>query len=192
MDSFKLLIEKFDETLRKYNLPNYKKLSLPLNENEIDTKLKELKITDEDFKTLYLWKNGYDSFQNSEEPCQIFDRDTFLSLNAVIHAANTNKKLNLWEEYLIPIITDTTGQYILFNNKKKDYGKLYFYSSSILIAVDTISYYDSLSKFIETTIKAYELGVLKYEEYENWLDIDIDKYYPLAKKNNKDSKFWYT
>jgi len=91
MSSFKLLIEKFDAILKQYNLPNYKKLYPSLDESEINGKLKKLNVMDEDFKTLYLWKNGYDAFLNFGELCQIFDRDTFLPLDTVIGIVSTNK-----------------------------------------------------------------------------------------------------
>ena len=92
---------------------------------------------------------------------------------------------------LIPLITDSTGEYILFNNEQgNDYGKLYFYSASILVAIETISCYDSIKSMIETTIEAYEQEKLKYDNGEDWLDIDVKGYWKIAAKYNHHSKFW--
>src|SRR5438876_662246 len=124
MNSFKLLLEKFDMTLRKYNLSNYEKLYAPLQDKEIDIRLNELYIKNEDFKTLFAWKNGYDPDHNVNILCQVFELGTLLSLDAIISTVSANKNNSRWDnQLLIPLITDSTGEYILFNNEQgNDYG----------------------------------------------------------------------
>ena len=192
MNSFKLLLEKFDVTLRKYNLPNYEKLYPPLSDKEIDTRLNELGINDKNFKSLFTWKNGYDPDQNVNVLCQVFEFGALLSLDAIKDTVNANKNDARWDnQLLIPLVTDSTGQYILFNNEPgNDYGKLYLYSASLLVAIETIGYYDSISAMIETTIEAYEQGIQKYDEVEDWLDTDIKGYRKIATKYNVHSKYW--
>lgn len=193
MESFDLILNKLDSTLQRYNLVNYEKLESSLPTNETEFYLNKLNITDSDFRSLYYWKNGYNVNKNVNNICSVLEYGTFMSLESVYNTFLKNKTgSGRWDSpSLIPFITDSTGQYILFNNRNgANYGKLYLYSASILVAIDTISYYDSISSLLQTTIEAYEKGILKYIETEDWLDIDVRKFRDIAVKYNFNSKFW--
>jgi hypothetical protein len=192
MSELQELIIQFDSTLKKYNFINYKKLYDPLSSELLSIELNKLNIDDLNFKIMYQWKNGYDPDSNFGESCDIFDFGTLLSLEAINSCtANNNSITRLWDNYFIPLITDTTGQYILFNNRKqnRDYGKLFLYSVSIL-GINPISYFDSIFTMINTTIKAYEANILSYDPDENWLNMNVDDFKIIAKKHNPRSDYW--
>ena len=189
MNSFKLLLEKFDVTLRKYNLDNYKKLQPPLPENEIDNYLNELGVKNENFKLLFRWTNGFDCSQGEKTRSKIFDRGALLSLEYITEL--TNDDIDIWKKTFVPLVSTGDGDYLLFNNKKgKDYGKLHLYSVAALFIDNPVSFYDSIYAMIETTIKAYEKKILVYDANENWLDENFEEFHKLGKKYNKLSDFW--
>ncbi len=185
------MLQKLDNVLVKYNLPNYKKLYDPLATSEIDVYMQELGIINEDLRKLFTWKNGYDPNQNVNILCQIFEIGTLLTLGFIQKKININQtSIHLWNNAFVPIITDSTGQFILFNNQKgEDYGKLFLYSASLLF-VKPVSCYDSILAMIKTTIEAYEQGALFYDVKEDWVNSDMRKYYQIASKNNRGSKLW--
>ena len=189
MNSFKLLLEKFDVTLRKYNLDNYKKLQPPLPENEIDNYLNELGVKDENFKLLFCWKNGFDFRTEGKTRTQMFNFGTLLTLQYILEYKNDDP--DFWEKTYIPLISTNDGDCLLFNNKKgKDYGKIHLYSPALLFIDNPISCYDSIYTMIETTIKAYEKKILVYDPDDNWLEENVKEFHILAKKYNQLSDYW--
>ncbi|OQP54575.1 hypothetical protein A4H97_21640 [Niastella yeongjuensis] len=192
MATFNALLESFDTSLRKFNLTNYERLYAPLSDGEINDYLEQLNINDEDFKLLYKWKNGYDPDQNPQVLCQLFDFGTLVSLNYIVEALEANETIGSWEDNFIPLITDSTGQYLLFNNDRnsKDYGKLHLYSASLLFVEEPVSYHDSIASFIDTTIEAYETGALRYDAHEDWLNKDVDEFRRIGKRINVNSEYW--
>jgi hypothetical protein len=192
MTSFELLLNEFDLALRKYNPVNYARLYPPLAELELEASLKNLKINNEDFGTLYKWKNGFDFNLNIFISCQIFDRGTLLSMSLVRQEVLLNQEEDTWKKTFIPFIANATGEYLLFNNEMgKDYEKIFFYSPSISsAALKPVSCYDSLALLIETTINAYKNNIFEYEEKRDRLKRDVYKYFELAKAKNSKSDFW--
>jgi hypothetical protein len=191
MENIKPLLEEFDNILRINNFRNFERLYPPLPEEKIINYVKQLEINDKDFEDLYRWKNGFDPNRNIDEICQIFDFDTLLSIEWILDKVEINKGDPIWNNFFIPLITDTTGQFLLFNNKSNgDYGKIHLYSPSLFFIDEPISYYDSISAMIETTIQAYKHGALKYDSIEDWLEEDVPKFREIAKKINKNSKYW--
>lgn len=189
MNSFKSLLAKFDSTLQKYNPVNYKKLQDPLTEKEIDQYLKRLGVDDQNFKLLYSWKNGVDNEDGVQEEDQIFNFGSLVSLQYLFK----NPELNQWEKKFISIVSDGSGQAILFNNEKgQDYGKLYMYSVPLLFIRKPISFYDSIESMIETTIQAYEQKVFVYDKQEDFLDINFEKFFEIATEMNPNSEYWKT
>ena len=187
MNSFKLLLEKLDATLRRYNFDNYKKLQPPLPESEINSYLKSLGIKDENFKLLFSWKNGFDFRTEGKTRTQMFDRGALLTLEYILECKNDDKED--WEKTYIPLISTNDGDCLLFNNKKgKDYGKLHLYSVSALFIDNPASFYDSI--YTMMAIKAYERKILVYSSNDNWLYEDFEEFHRLAKKYNKLSDFW--
>ena len=74
---------------------------------------------------MFQWKNGFDPDRDKNKRCRIFEFDCLLSLNSIVETLKNYGDLSLWEKEFIPLLTDTTGQYILFNNEKgDDYGRL--------------------------------------------------------------------
>ena len=184
------LLILFDNTLRESNLKNYQLLYSPLNEEQIDFYFNKLGIEDNDLKALYMWKNGFNPDDNIGVFCQIFEYYSFLSLESALEFMYASRKQKIWADNFIPLVTDTTGQYLLFNNEKNDnYGKLYLYSVSSLI-IEPISYYDSIHTMLETTIEAYLQGAMIYDVNEDWLEIDFKKLRKIAEKLNIDSEYW--
>jgi hypothetical protein len=189
----KLLLEKFDLVLQKFNLPNYQRLYTPLPGEIIELKLRELNINGEDFKTFFKWKNGFDPDYDVNVRCQIFNSGAMLSLDTIIEKINIDRaSICRWNNSFIPIIFDSSDEYILYSTEQgKNLAQLYLHSSSLMAAIDPVSCYDSIQSMIETTIEAYENGILQYDQGEDWLNMDVDRYYEIAKKNNPESKFWF-
>jgi hypothetical protein len=185
------LISSLDNILKEKNLRNYEKLLPPLQDREVNELLTELNVKDDDFRTLYQWKNGFDPDGKVIGACQIFKLDIMLPLNWVLKKVLINKTDPIWDDSFIPFITDSTGQFFLFNNSPgNNYGKIHLYSVSLFFIEEPISYYDSIGSMIETTIEAYSTGALKYDPDEDWLDEDIEKFYKIAKTINKNSDRW--
>lgn len=192
MKPLELLLNEFDEILRKYNPVNYERLYPPLVESELDTLLKKLKIKNEDFTTLYKWKNGFNFTIDSYICFDIFFNGTLLSLDLVQEDILFNQKHGTWRNSLIPLIGNDEREWLLFDNRKgKDYEKIFFYSPSIpSAAIRPIKCYDSLCSLVKTTIEAYRKGILIYDKHEDWLKRDVFKYYELARDLNPNSEYW--
>jgi hypothetical protein len=191
MKTIETLLEEFDAVLRKYNLPNYSKLYPPLPEDEIIDCLNQLKLKDNDFRSLYRWKNGFDPDGKVIGACQIFIYHAPLSLDSIIRKVNSAKKTSIWKDAFIPLIADTTGDYLLFNNQEgNDYGKIHLYSVSLFFIDEPISYYDSLGAMIETTIQSYINSAFKYNAAKQRLEVDAHKHHEIAKEINVNSKIW--
>ena len=192
MEKIVNIIEKFDFILQKNNMPNYKKLNPPLIKNQVSQILENLKITDNNFIALYLWKNGSDLNKSLGNLCWIVKFGTIMPLEEVYETYVSNNTIDgRWDSpWLIPFITDTTGQYLLFNNEKgPNFGKIYLYSASLLDAIDTIIYYDSLKNLFQTTIEAYIMGSISYEPNGN-LQINSTEYKKIATSLNPLSDYW--
>jgi hypothetical protein len=96
-----------------------------------------------------------------------------------------------WEKKFISIVINGSGDAILFNNEKgKDNGKLHLYSVPLFFTDEPISIYDSIESMVKTTIQAYEQKVFVYDEKEEFLDIDFDKFNKLAIEMNPNSEYW--
>jgi len=185
------LISNLDSVLKEKNLSNYEKLSPPLQESEINDLLNRLNVNSNDFKMLYEWKNGFDPDEKVIGACQIFNLDTMLPLNWILKKVRINETNPIWDDSFIPLITDSTGQFLLFNNRVgNNYGKIHLYSVSLFFIEEPISYYDSIASMIETTIEAYNAGALKYDSDEEWLDEDTMKFNQIARKINDNSNYW--
>lgn len=192
MKKTEALIIKLDQTLQKYNKPNYNLLLPPLDESELNKYFNNLEVTNEDFISLYKWKNGFNPDQYEENKiCQIMNFDVFITLEEIIYTVEAEKINNRWPPFFIPLITDFTGQYILFNNNMDNecYGRLYIYSASLL-CVDPKPYYDSVPRMIETIIAAYEKEIFVFNTETNELDIDFDKHAVLCKEMNGHNEFY--
>ena len=191
MSNLNNLLNEFDIVLRKHNYNNYKKLLSPLEEQDISIYLDKLDINDAQFNELFQWKNGFDIHNSINLRCQIFEYDFLLSIQSIIETTTSYRLMSVWENKFIPLLTDTTGQFILFNNEKGiNYGKLYLYSVGLTFIEEPVSQYDSIYSLIETTIHAYEYGVFQYNDKQDWLDIDIKKFNELGKKFNNKSDYW--
>lgn len=190
MKTFLELIEELDKILKISNAFNYQKLYPGVAVVEIDYYFHKLGIEDEYLRSLYSWKGGYNPDKVPGDLCQIMEFDVFLSMEAITGHIEANKTHESWEDKFIPLVTDTTGQFILFNTEESDdYGKLYLYSTSLLIQ-KPISYYDSIYKMIETVIEEYKQGALVYDRQQDWLNCDIKKIRNIAGKINIKSDYW--
>jgi hypothetical protein len=191
MDNFESLLDQLDITLRKHNSNNYEKLYPPLPKQESSQILNDFGINDENIKSFFSWKNGFDPDREANQECMIFYFGSFqLSLEAIAEHIKANKEQDIWPESFIPLIMDNTGQFILYNNKPgKSFGRLCLYSASLLIIEPEIIF-DSVASMIRTTIESYEQRAQFYDPIEDWLDINFSKYRKIAKKINSESEFW--
>jgi hypothetical protein len=183
------LILNLDTVLRAKNLNNYSKLYSPLAQEEIHRLVEALNINSNELEMLYTWKNGFGDFQTQD--CQIFDFGVQLPLYHILGLYNSNNgEVGRWENEYIPIGTDGSGHYLLFNNRKGiDNGKLYLYSPSLL-HVEPISYYDNVRTMLETILMAYDLNIFSYVEADDWLEKDYNRFYELGKRLNPLSDYW--
>ena len=191
MKDIESLLQRLDKTLREYNPTFYGLLYPPLSGDEVVSKLAELGCDDGDLKAWFGWRNGIDPDADPDVECMIFYFGAMpMSLDAVIGTVRARERTRVWEEHFIPLATDGTGLYLLFNNKAgANYGKIYLYSVSLLF-IEPVSYYDSLAAFIETTILDYEQEALVYDAHENWLDEDSRKHEEIAAGVNVGSDHW--
>ena len=190
---FIVILNEFDEVLRTFNESNYQRLLPPLIPKEIESFLDLLGVSDKDFNSLYLWKNGIDITEDDS----MLNKATFLefgkiiSLKDVVDFVNINKNEISWPNTFVPIVTNSDGEFILFNNEKgQKYGKLYLYSAALLFVDEPVEYYDSLSSMLITTCEAYKSGALKYDKNENWLNVDSKEYRKIASRINIASEYW--
>jgi hypothetical protein len=193
MSSFHKVLEKFDLTLKKYNRTGYDNLSDPPSEGEVMEGLSRLECADEDLKAWFAWKRGTDMGAVSGEERQkrkIFMFGAYpISLDAISSLLEMHSDDPIWDYWYIPIATDEAGLFLLFNNQEgEDYGKIYLYSASLLVTDPEICY-DSLSAMLQTTISAYEKGIL-YRTDENLLKYDGRKYSQLVRKFNDSPGYW--
>jgi hypothetical protein len=189
MNPFKILLERFDAILREYNPVNYELLQEPLARAEIAHYLKMTGVEDEDFRLLLTWKNGFDFSHGVNSDHRIFKSGGLLSLENITYLSNSCREK--WKSSFIPLITDGGGDYVLFNNEKKTgYGKLYLYTAGLSFVEEPISCYDSIYTMVETTIAAYEREIMAYNAADEWMEMDINGYWNIAKKYNKDSEYW--
>ena len=184
MQTIKSLLVELDAVLKQYNTPEYKKLQPPLPDSDIDKFLQEIGIHDENIKALFQWKNG----EKEDSYCQMMNYGGMQSLEIIKEWRMIDRP---FDQFLIEIITDNGEESLLFNNKKGPYyGMIYIYSIGLLYIEHPISYFDSLTSMIKTTIEAYKTKAFKYDKEDNWLDIDFKKYSVIAKKYNKKSAYW--
>lgn len=198
MNTFKKLLIEFDEVLRHYNLPNYSKLKPPLPINDIDAYFAELNIRNEELHMLYEWKNGVSLSKGS---CEILKFGCFISLESIVNNTNffTNETVPAIEEYsetkfwksaFIPLTENYDDAILFFNNNPGiDNGKIFLFSPSLMF-VDPISYYDSVYSMIETTNECYKQGIFIYDPINDFLDVNIDRYFELATSININSDYW--
>lgn len=133
METFNQLLQEFNSVLQKYNLPNYERLYPSLPDVEVDARLAELGIYNAEIKIFYKWENGYDIYQNIETLCQVTNFGTFLSLDNIKYNNTEARKNRVWKDWFVPLVADSTGQYLLFNNKPgSDYGKIHLFSASLM------------------------------------------------------------
>lgn len=192
MPSMTKIFTLFDHTLKKYNRTNYARLSDPLSNEEMISYIEKIQVTNDDFKSFYTWKNGFDYMKNPSVDCQIFDFGAPLPLQEMVATIIADKAENhQWNDQFIPLITETTGQYLMFNNcPGDDYGKIHLYSPSLLYVDDPISYYDSIQTMIQTMIVCYENGIVFYNKAEDWLEINFEGYWNLGTQYNPRSDYW--
>jgi hypothetical protein len=191
MNPFQSLLQRWDNTLRKYNPKFYEELYPPLPAEEISSKLNALGCNDEDLKAWFGWKNGIDPDKDPDIECMIFYFGAMpLSLDAVSGIAGAYHEDKMWSDSFIPLATEAGSLYLLFNTEAgDDYGKIYLYSVSLLV-IDPVSYYDSIAAMIETTILEYEQGVLVYDPEEDWLNEDNAAHHDIARSINTHSDYW--
>jgi hypothetical protein len=188
MERFEELLQRFDSTLQKYNPKNYKKLQPPLPKQVTEGLFNKLHIDDPGMKAMYEWKNGVNISEGLGNGDMIFDFGVLFPLESVLKYAEDYPQQN---PQLINFVGDSTGDGLLFNIERgPDYGKIYVYSVSLLSIDDPYGYYDSIYSMIETTIRSYQTGALKYDDINGFLDKEDDNFVELATKLNPQSNWW--
>jgi len=194
MNTFRSVLQKFDETLRKYNKPNYDLLRPPLPPEEVAHKMAQLGLADEQLKAWFGWKTGAmpsDYDPGAEEVRTVFYRSAGpLSLDSILLHQKTSQAGSWWESHFVPIAADGGGLYLLFNSMPgENYGRIYLFCPSLLV-IDPEICYDSLQTLLETTIAACEQGIAYYDEEQEDLDFDSKKYRKLAAKMNSHTEYF--
>jgi hypothetical protein len=178
MKNINILMLEFDDVLKKYNPENYNKLQPPLKKNQITESLKSINLADTNFGALFEWKNGINISNGINIRDQIFDFGILYPLESVINSAINHPRQN---PNLIPLIGDATGDFLLFNKQPgPEYGKIFVESVSLLSIDDPYSYFDSVHTMIQTTILAYEKGVLRYNKKDGRLDNDAKNFHRIV------------
>ena len=184
MVTFTSLLQELDGTLRHYNMAAYENLLPPLPDTEIDKNLKELGIYDADLKALFQWKSG----MRDEHGPLMMQHGGLITFDSIKSSIDFNE---YYDPHLIPLISDNGEEMQLFNSKPgQHYGKLYLFSVPTLYIEHPVSYYDSLASMVKTTIVAYKEKAYEYDQESDWLDMNIDKFYAIAKRHNTHSVYW--
>jgi len=185
METLKSLLEELDATLRQYNMAAYENLLPPFRDIIINKEMEEIGIDDENVRALFRWKGG---MQHENGPL-IMNHGSLITFESIKVLIDVNE---YYDPLLIPLISDNGEQILLFNTKAgKHYGKIYLFSNSSLLIEHPASYYDSLSAMIKTTIEAYKQWAYQYDEDDSGcLNINFDKFFSIARKNNPNSVYW--
>jgi hypothetical protein len=192
MEPFNVLLARLDSVLKKFNPVNYERLYPPLPPERLSAVFGQLECDDEDMRTLFSWKGGFDPELNPKQRCMIFDFNSYLcSPDSMVYLLEDNEDDPRWVGPYLPLLRDDTGQFLIFNNTPgKEHGKIHLYSSSLGFIDEPISYYDSIPAMIETTIQAYEQGALVYDDAKDWLRKDRQKLAGISKAINRQSEYW--
>lgn len=186
MRDIRFLLSELDRILLEKNPVNYHRLLPPLPEDQIDSLLKKIDITDDNFKALYEWKNGSDE---GPESAQIFPFQCGLTPLQEVVKTYERKYLDIDERMVI--FLDTGDEFFLFNKEAgEDYGRIHLYSVPMLSIEPPFAYFDSLTAMLECTLEQYEKGALYYDAEHNFLDSDMSVSVPIYHKWNPVSNFY--
>lgn len=179
-------LKEFDEVLRRYNRANYDRLEAPLPVERLNQAMVELRVDNDEFRQLFLWKNGNDP-RTEGEICELHDYGTFLSISYILLI---NQRKHKWPGDFIHIGMDNDGQALLFNNwPGEDYGKVHLYSVPESFIEEPASIFDSIGTMLHTYAEAYKQGFFIYDEEDNFIDIE-EGYEELGESMNPRSEYW--
>ena len=191
------LIKEFDNCLKKYcsYIYDYYQNSLP--EEEIDMHMNKMGILNDDYKTLYKWKNGLDLGASRSFPKEfrISDFGNIVSLDDALHQFTEIRKSGTeleWPASQVVMFDNLIGERLLLEtDKNSPYNNFVFcYHSYGSDACQSISYYDSIEKMLITLIEQFEQKALWFDDSKGFLEIDFDKLFEIGKIINHKSEYW--
>ena len=189
------LIRRFDNCMKEYCSFIYEYYQPPLLDKEIVGLVDKMGIEDEDYESIYKWKNGLDIFTSEKLPKEftIGYCGNFISLdNAELRFQQINKKRIenpddvFWDESKVIIMDNLIGEYLLFENNKgsEDYGALFQFSPSGSNACLPVMKYDNIESMLESIIACFENGAIWFDKKSGYLVIDFDKESEICSRIN--------
>lgn len=142
--------------------------------------------------TLYEWRNGvnYNSGWVIGE-IDFFSGGLLLSVEDMINAYKIFYQDGLRDnKALLPIFTDGSGDYLLYNDDKTtNHGQLLLYAPSLLLSAEPkATIYDSLTSLFKTIIECYNNRAYTFKNGQ--LEIDYDLEWEIAEALNPSSDYW--
>lgn len=188
----KQLIEEFDQVLRKYCEPLYRRLQPPLDSSQIDFFLEKLKINIPEIRELFKWKNGIAN--DGEFPTNAYSYSDFGVIAPLEYLSEIQDEMagQYWEITKVPIIVSYSGDFLLYESDKslEEFGQLFLYCPTMGLVYETESYYDSISTMLQTINKCYKAGAFSYNPDSMLFDSDTDMTAQISKSLNPKSAFW--
>jgi hypothetical protein len=184
------LLVQFEKYLTEGKSAMLKKLGAGISEGDI---VKLIPANNRPLITLYSWKDGikYNSDWTSGE-LDFFSFGIFLSLEDVIEHRNVLfKSVSIENEFLLPVFTTGTGEYILYDTAADSNGKgnLFIYAPMLVFSENPMPIYDSLESFFATVNECYRTGAYKFDS-EGKLEIDYDLEQEISTRLNPASEYW--
>jgi len=185
METFESLLVELDAVIRQYNPEAYRNLLPPLPAEIVEKELGNIGIYDKNVRLLFHWKSG----MKDEGGPLFMEHGGLITFDSIKESNDFNQH---YDPLLIPLISDNGEDMLMFNtNAGAHYGKMYLFSVPLLLVKHPISYYDSLTTMVKTTIEAYRERAYQYDEDDNGcLSINLDKFSPIARKYNPNSAYW--
>lgn len=188
------LINEFDNFLKKYCNYAYDLFDPPLSKEITLQLLNKLGIKDENYVTLYCWKNGIPvEKQDYSVDLRILMGGNFISLSDAIDMDAENISENYWKASLKPFFANYEGEHYLVETDELSafFGSVYFYSPNLTYAVDPILYFDNLETMIKSIMAFFRQDAQKYNPQNGKLEFDFRKVTAIRKElNPKAASMW--
>lgn len=186
------LLQKIEWHLKNSNANICSKLQSGLRRDYIEKILADAGINkDDDLIALYEWKNGiqYNSGWVIGE-IDFFSRGLLISLEDMVDTRRILYENDILKDpLLLPLFTDGSGEYLLYNaGKSNKPGQLLLDAPSLLLSGEPQSMYDSLTSLCKTVIECYNSKAYVFNNGE--LEIDYDLEWEISETLNPLSAYW--
>ncbi|MBV8255086.1 MAG: hypothetical protein JO154_20965 [Chitinophaga sp.] len=171
-------LHRFDTFLKTECTYVYDYYDAPLSDDMILEMLGELEISDNNFFSLYSWKNGISVEKlDYSVDLSILPWGNLLSLKDALDVEIDNRGNNYWKFSLKPIFANFEGEHYLVETEETSefYGVIYFYSPNLAYAVNPIPYFDNLESMLSSIMRFFEMKAQWYDIKKERLVFDFDK-----------------